>query len=122
MRQWDGAQDPGPVLAAQGHRTTGRGLRTILAGCRHAWSRWKGRQAPATSAGAAFWGAVHSFCSEAAACLLVVNVESLVSYKRRLNDHPPLSKLNLAAVKFRVSHTISAPENCLWRSRVPRKV
>lgn len=52
-----------------------------------------------------------SFCSKVAACLLVVNVESLLSYNRRLNDRPPLSKLNLAAIKFRVSHTISAPEN-----------
>lgn len=54
---------------------------------------------------------LRSFCSKVAACLLVVNVESLLSYNRRLNDRPPLSKLNLAAIKFRVSHTISAPEN-----------
>lgn len=67
---------------------------------------------PWGSCGAAFCCAGHSAGSQAAVCLLVVNVESFVPYKRRLNDRCPLSKLNLAAVKFQVSHTISAPENC----------
>jgi len=66
---------------------------------------------PWGSCGAAFCCAVLSVGSQAAVCLLAVNVESFVPYKRRLNDRSPLSKLNLAAVKFWVSHTISAPEN-----------
>jgi len=122
-QQRDGAPGPCParaVLAAAspptpqhggsrdlGHWDPPLGLRNMRG------SGGKSEPGAPAPAGAACCCAVHPFCAKAAACLLVVNVGSSVSHKRHLNDQPPLSKLNLAAIKFRVSHTISAPENGL---------
>lgn len=120
--QWpqDGAPGPCPAWAvlAAASPPHGREIPKTTGTADHPFgprstrdSGGKSEPGATASAGAAFSCAVHSFCSKAAACLLVVNVESLVPYKRRLNDQPLLSKLNLAAIKFWVSHTISAPEN-----------